>query len=84
FGASGCEPCDRMQPILDRLKAKFPKTLNVVFINVRDQPILAARYSIRSIPVQAFFDEDGKEAFRHTGFFSQENVEEQLAKLGVK
>jgi thioredoxin 1 len=84
FGASGCEPCDRMQPILDSLKAKFPKTLNVVFVHVGEQSILTARYGIRSIPVQAFFDSDGKEAFRHTGFYPQDKVEEQLAKLGVK
>jgi thiol-disulfide isomerase/thioredoxin len=84
FGASGCEPCDLMQPILERLKAKFPKTLNVVFVHVQEQQILAARYGIRSIPVQAFFDAEGKESFRHTGFFPQEKVEEQLAGIGVK
>jgi hypothetical protein len=34
--------------------------------------------------VQAFFDAEGKESFRHTGFFPQEKVEEQLAGIGVK
>ncbi len=84
FGASGCIPCDMMQPILDRLKKRFPDKLTVVFVHVRENQLLAARFGIRSIPVQAFFDKEGQEVFRHTGFFAEKDVLEQLAKMGVK
>jgi hypothetical protein len=33
--------------------------------------------------VQSFFDRSGKEAFRHTGFFAQVEVEKKLAEMGV-
>ncbi len=83
FGATGCVPCDMMQPILDKLKKKFPDTLNIVFLHVRENQVLAGRYGIQSIPVQAFFDASGQEVFRHTGFYPKEEVMQQLKKMGV-
>ncbi len=83
FGATGCVPCDMMQPILDKLKKKFPDTLNIVFLHVRENQVLAGRYGIQSIPVQAFFDATGQEVFRHTGFYPEEEVMKQLKKMGV-
>ncbi|MEX1298476.1 MAG: thioredoxin family protein [Desulfotignum sp.] len=83
FGATGCVPCDMMQPILDKLKKKFPDTLNIVFLHVGENQVLAGRYGIQSIPVQAFFDATGQEVFRHTGFFAEEEVMKQLKKMGV-
>lgn len=83
FGATGCVPCDMMQPILDKLKKRFPDTLNIVFLHVRENQVLAGRYGIQSIPVQAFFDAHGKEVFRHTGFYPEEEVMTQLKKMGV-
>ena len=84
FGAAGCAPCDMMKPILERLKKKFPDKLNVVFAHVREKPILGARFGIRSIPVQAFFDKNGEEVFRHAGFYEEKDILEQLARMGVK
>ncbi len=84
FGAKGCFPCDMMQPILDRLRKKFPKKLNVVFVHVGQNRLLGARFGIRSIPVQVFYDQKGKEVFRHVGFYAEEEVMKQLAKIGVK
>jgi len=84
FGASGCGPCDMMTPILAGLKKKYEGELNVVFVHVREEQILAARYGIESIPVQIFFGKDGKEAFRHTGFFPLSEIEKKLSEIGVK
>lgn len=84
FGSVGCVPCDMMAPILDTLREQYKGKVNVVFVHVGEEPILASRYGVESIPVQIFFDEAGKEFFRHTGFFPQEEIEEQLSKMGVK
>ena len=84
FGATGCIPCDMMQPILDNLRKKYPDKLNVVFVHVREEQILGARFGIRSIPVQVFFDKDGEEVFRHEGFFPEAKVTEVLSKMGIK
>jgi len=83
FGASGCVPCDMMQPILEKLKKKYPDQLNVVFVNVRENQMMAARFGIRAIPVQVFYDAKGKEVFRHQGFYGEAEVLKQLKKLGV-
>jgi len=84
FGATGCIPCDMMQPILDNLRKKYPRKLNVVFVHVREKQILGARFGIRSIPVQVFFDQHGREFFRHEGFFSEKKVVEIVSKMGVQ
>lgn len=84
FGSKGCRPCDMLAPILETLRQKYEGRLNVLFISVREEQILAARYGIRTIPVQIFFDTDGKEVFRHVGFFPQEQIEKKLAEMGVK
>jgi len=83
FGADGCLPCDMMTPILASLKQEYAGRLNVLFVHVRQEQVLGARYGVRSIPVQVFFDKDGKEVFRHTGFFPQEAIEKKLAEIGV-
>ena len=84
FGAKGCVPCDMMQPILDNLRKKYPDKLNVVFVHVGENQILGARFGIQSIPVQVFYDREGKEVFRHVGFYAETEVLKQLAKLGVE
>ena len=84
FGATGCVPCDMMQPVLENLKKKYRDRLNIVFVHVGEEQILGARYGIKSIPVQAFFDKTGKEVFRHNGFYAQAEVEKKLAEMGVQ
>ncbi len=84
FGASGCGPCDMMTPILDRLRDKYAGRLNVVFVQVREEQVLASRYRVQSIPVQVFFDENGDEQFRHVGFFPQDEIENKLAEMGIE
>ena len=84
FGSKGCRPCDMLAPILETLKEKYEGKANVLFVSVVEEQILAARYGIESIPVQIFFDKDGKEISRHVGFFPQEEIEKQMAKMGVK
>jgi len=84
FGSEGCVPCDMMAPILETVRKKYEGRVNILFVHVNEEQILAARYGIRSIPVQVFFDKDGKEVFRHTGFLPQEEIEKKLAEMGVE
>ena len=84
FGADKCRPCDMMVPVLDALKKEYAGKLNVVFVHVRKEQILAARYGIQSIPVQVFYDKDGQEVYRHVGFFAKEPISAKLAEMGVK
>lgn len=84
FGSKGCGPCDMLAPILETLKKKYEGKANVLFVHVGEEQILGMRYGIESIPVQVFFDKDGKEFFRHIGFFPQEEIEKKMAEVEVK
>ncbi len=84
FGSTGCRPCDMLAPILETLRAKYAGKVNVVFVHVGQEQILAARYGIQTIPMQFFFDKDGKEVFRHVGFWPQAEIEKKLAEMGVR
>ena len=84
LGADGCRPCDMMAPILESLKKDYAGKANVLFVHVRKEQILAARYGVQSIPVQVFFDKDGKEVFRHVGFFPKDQITAKLAEMGAK
>jgi thioredoxin 1 len=84
FGADGCGPCDMMTPVLESLTTEYEGRMNILFVHVRKEQILAARYGIQSIPVQVFFDKGGKEVFRHVGFFPKEQIVSKLSELGVK
>ena len=84
FGADGCRPCDMMTPILSSVKKDYAGKANVIFVHVRKEPILGARYGIQVIPVQVFFDKSGSEVFRHEGFFPKDQIVAKLAEMGVK
>jgi thioredoxin 1 len=84
FGSTGCRPCEMLAPILETLKAKYAGKLNVLFVHVGQEQILAARYGIQTIPMQFFYDKDGKEVFRHIGFWPQAQIEKKLAEIGVR
>jgi len=83
FGASGCRPCDMMAPILEELKKEYTGIANVEFVDVREHQILGARYGVSSIPVQVFFDKDGKEFYRHVGFFPKNNILAKFKEMGA-
>jgi len=84
FGSTGCVPCKMMEPILETLSKKYKDKVNVLFINVTEEPILASRYGVQSIPVQIFFDKAGREFFRHVGFFPQEQIETKISEMENK
>jgi thioredoxin 1 len=84
FSAASCCGPDKMLPMLKPLGAKFSEKLNIVYVEAKKQQILTARYDVNSIPTQIFYDKTGKEIFRHSGFFSQADIEKKLADIGVK
>jgi len=84
LGADGCRPCEMMTPILEELKKQYEGKVNILFVHVRKEQILAARYGVQSIPVQIFFDKAGKEVFRHVGFFPKDKIVSKLAEMGVQ
>jgi len=56
--------------------------MDVRFIDVWQQPDEGQKYGIRMIPTQIFCAPDGKELFRHQGFFSKEDIMATWKKCG--
>lgn len=84
LGAGTCIPCKKMVPVLDEIKKAYNGKVVVKVIDVNDYPDEANKYDIKVIPTQIFLDKDGKEFFRHEGFFSEEEIAEIFNKMGVK
>jgi len=84
FGSESCVPCKMMQPVLAELEKEYTGQMVVKFIDVYENPSIAEQYSIRAIPTQIFFDENGREIARHTGFFSKDDILSQWKSLGFE
>ena len=84
LGADKCIPCKMMAPILDELRQEFAGQLQVDFIDVWKNPGAGDQYGVRVIPLQIFFAADGKELFRHEGFFAKADILAKWTELGVE
>jgi len=86
IGAARCIPCKAMQPIMKEVSETYKGQVVVLFHDVWTQQgrIDAEKYNIRVIPTQVFLDINGKEYYRHEGYFPKEGVVEVLKKGGVK
>ena len=55
FWAEWCGPCRKLGPILDEISVEYSEKVNVVKVNVDDNPAIAAEYGITSIPAVYLF-----------------------------
>lgn len=80
FGAKGCSACKRMESVMAEIRTKYSTQVNVVFINIMlpESQQLMKYYGIAAIPTQVLLNKEGKEYFRHTGYYSAEELIESL------
>ena len=56
FWAEWCGPCRMVAPILDQISAEHGDKIEIVKLNVDENPQTAAKYQITSIPAMKVFD----------------------------
>lgn len=76
FWASWCGPCRMLAPVVAQI-ANARDDVKVGKINVDEQPELAARYSVSSIPTVLVF-KDGKVAASSVGYRPRPQIEALL------
>jgi thioredoxin 1 len=83
LGAKTCIPCKMMAPILEELKVEYQGRAEVIFIDVWDAANegKARAFKVMAIPTQIFYDRQGRETFRHIGFFDKKSIAAKLDEL---
>jgi thioredoxin len=77
FWADWCGPCHMVSPILDRIADERADELRLVKVNIDEEPGLATRYGVMSIPTIVLFKE-GKPAAAALGAQPKRALERAL------
>lgn len=84
LGKKTCTQCKMMAPILEKLEKEYKGKAAIVFINLLEDPEQQYIFKLKALPTQIFFNPEGKEVYRHTGFMSEKAITAQLIKMGVE
>jgi thioredoxin 1 len=77
FWAEWCGPCKMIAPLLDEVADKYEDQLDVVKLNVDENPNTAQKFGIRSIPTLILF-KDGAVQAQIMGAMPKSQLEEFL------
>ena len=76
FWAEWCGPCHAIAPVLDQIAAER-SDLKIVKLNIDEEPALAQRYGVMSIPTLILF-KDGEPAAAAVGAMPKSMLEQRL------
>lgn len=82
FWAEWCGPCKMIAPVLDEIASEQAGRVKVAKVNVDNNPTLAARFSIQSIPTLLYFA-GGAVRHKTVGLTSKKAIVSKLESLAV-
>ena len=77
FWADWCGPCRMLAPTIEAIAQKYDGEVKVCKVDIDDEPELAMRYGVMSIPTVIVFN-DGAEVNKVVGVRPQEELESML------
>ncbi len=80
FWAEWCGPCRMVSPVLDQIQAENADKITIVKLNVDENPDLAMKYQITSIPAMKVF-QGGEVATTIVGAKPKPALEQDLAEF---
>ena len=78
FWAEWCGPCRMIGPSLDQIAVEMAGKVRVVKLNIDENPNVAAKLGIRSIPTLMVF-KDGKQVATKVGAASKGDLQKWIA-----
>lgn len=78
FWAEWCGPCRMVAPVLDEIQSANPDKITILKLNVDENPELAMKYQITSIPAMKVF-QDGEVKTTIIGAKPKPALEKDLA-----
>ncbi len=82
FWAEWCGPCKMLGPVLDEIATEQFGRVKVAKVNIDNNPTLAARYGIQSIPTLLYFS-GGEVRDQTVGAIAKRAIVSKLEKLSV-
>ncbi len=79
FWAPWCPPCRAIAPTLDVVAAEFDGKAKIVKVDVDDEPEVAARYGVSSIPALLLF-KDGQQVGQLVGAHPKSTITTLITK----
>lgn len=67
FYADWCGPCKMLSPVLSEIADEYADVIRVAKVNVDDEPELAMKFKVSSIPMLVFF-KDGRIVSTSVGY----------------
>lgn len=80
FWAPWCGPCKMQNPILAEFTQEMEGKVKVSKVNVDEEPSLAAKYAVMSIPTLLWFNK-GKVIAQRVGVQSRDKLIEEFKKI---
>ncbi|NMB35207.1 MAG: thioredoxin [Firmicutes bacterium] len=75
FWAAWCGPCRMVAPVLEELAGEYDGKVRILKLNVDENPEIASRYGIMSIPTLILF-KNGEPVQTIVGFRPKEDLQE--------
>jgi len=82
FWAEWCGPCKMLAPVLEEIANEQAGRIKIAKVNVDENPVLATRFGIQSIPTLLYFA-NGEMRDQTIGLVSKRAIVSKLEKLAV-
>ena len=77
FYADWCGPCKMLSPVLSEIADEYADVLRVAKVNVDDEPELAMKFKVSSIPMLVLF-KDGRIVSTSVGYRPKDEILNEL------